>query len=146
MKQLRQTSDMLPEALLIINNNTYYYNHDIQEEHRDVSSNIDINDEAYADLDPMLLDPANWPETVYTYIPIEMKGTPNYNDIVKKVIRVYISAEEEFDLINSYNRSILFKEIDDNVKYIKYLQLLESIKQEVRKGLNSYNAIHDTHY
>lgn len=137
---------MLPEALLIINNNTYYYNHDIQEEHRDTSSNIDINDKAYADLDPMLLDPANWPETVYTYIPIEMKGTPNYNDIVKKVIRVYISAEEEFDLINSYNRSILFKEIDDNVKYIKYLQLLESIKQEVRKGLNSYNAIHDTHY
>ena len=53
-------------------------------------------------------------------------------------IKEHITPEEEFDLINSYNRNILLGEefIEDTEKYKEYLTLLQEIKSRVKNDFN----------
>lgn len=77
-------------------------------------------------------------ETTYSYIPVKMKGKPNYKRCVEAVIRVHITQSQEFDLINTYNKAacnmIAEDEVDNELgKYIQYLNKLSEIKQNVKK-------------
>lgn len=65
----------------------------------------------------------------YSWIQLELFGLPNYKDCVKAVIRHFYTQEEEFDLINSYNKSIINSEPDEDYK--NYLNLLSEIKENV---------------
>ena len=112
------SSNIKPRAIEQLGNNTYYYNYNITSEQK-----INQNGEQ---------------ETVYNFIQIHLIGIPDYKDCVKNIIREYVSQEEEFDLINSYNKIQITGEqnSEDVNKYIDYIKLLNEIKTNVKKDFN----------
>ena len=77
-------SNIKPNVIERLGNNTYYYNYNITSEQR-----TNGNGEQ---------------ETIYNFIQVHLSGIPDYKDCIKNIIRKYVSQEEEFDLINSYNK------------------------------------------
>ena len=74
-------------------------------------------------------------ELYWTYIPIYMRKvskTPVYKDLVSAIIRQYITVDEEFDLINSFNSG------EDVNEYQEYVKLLKHIKTTVKADLNNH--------
>ena len=112
------SSNIKPNAIEQLGNNTYYYNYNIT-----IEQKINENGEQ---------------ETVYNFIQIHLTGIPNYKDCVKNIIREYVSQEEEFDLINSYNKIQITGEqnSEDVKKYIDYINLLNEIKTNVKRDFN----------
>ena len=121
----RHESIERPNPIEYLGDGTYYYNCNIVESEatRKVDEESD-EEETY---------------TVYSYIQIHLRGKANYTDCVKAVIRAFISESEEFDLVNSYNKYTLGLSSNENDrdKYIEYLQLLSTIKEEVKKDFNN---------
>lgn len=108
-----------PKTIEIIGNDKYYFNYDIKEYDKY------INEEGE--------------EVVrYSYIQIKLIGVPQYRDVVRRIIREYISDNEEFELINDYNKYKLGILTDKNVeqKYLNYLNLVEEIKTNVKLYFN----------
>ena len=121
MKKLRKVqSQEYPKIFIDLNNSRYYYNYNIVEKEIVTLRNSDTK------------------EHVYEYTPILIEGVPTQKNCIKAVIREYITPEEEFDLINSYNRNILLGEesIEDTEKYKEYLILLQEIKSRVKNDFN----------
>ena len=112
------SSNITPSVIERLGNNTYYYNYNITSEQK-------INDNGEQ-------------ETVYNFIQINLTGIPDYKDCVKNIIREYVSQEEEFDLINSYNKiqTTGEKNSEDVKKYTDYINLLNEIKTNVKKDFN----------
>lgn len=78
-------------------------------------------------------------QTLYKYKQITFTDDLNYKTVTKKLIRAKISEDEEFDLINSYNKSIINNDTTyDKSKYVEYLNLLDNIKSYVKKILSEY--------
>lgn len=100
-----------------LGNNTYYYNYII-----DVTEIVTKDKET---------------EPLYKYIQVHLYGQPDYKQIVQAVLREYISQNEEFDLINSYNSYQNNITTDETVvsKYIDYLKLVQQIKVNVKKDI-----------
>lgn len=112
MKEVpRIKSRSKPNSVEFLGNGYYYYNFDIQE-------SLEFNPETKKE------------EPIYSFIQVRIFGSPNYKDSVKHVIRQYVSQEEEFDLINSYNQSNLLGVKD--TKYQNYLELLNNIKEKIK--------------
>ena len=112
------SSNIKPNAIEQLGNNTYYYNYNITSEQR-----TNENGEQ---------------ETIYNFIQVHLCGIPDYKDCVKNVIREYVSQTEEFDLINSYNRVQITGEKGSECikKYTDYINLLDEIKTNVKKDFN----------
>lgn len=110
-------SEVQPKIIEYLGDGTYYYNYNITQE------TVQLEDGE---------------STQYTYIPILIRGHANYKDCVKYTIRKFISQDEEFDLINSYNKAVLTNSVttEDKDKYTKYLELLDTIKFNVKKDFN----------
>lgn len=81
--------NVCPQVIQKLGNGTYYYNYDI----REVEAEVEILDEK---------DSTKF-ETQYNFIQVLLNGQPNYKDCVRAIIRSFITIDEEFDLINSYN-------------------------------------------
>lgn len=114
----RIISNEIPDTIQKLGNGTYYYNYDIKEE-KEMTAMYD--DEGSLPLNSKM----------YSFIQVYIIGDPNYKECVKAIIRQYVDEDEEFDLINDYNRSML--NLGGNTdKYIEYLKLVESIKIKVR--------------
>ena len=109
-------SPLLPIQRL--GNNTYYYNYIIS-----ITDSTDQEGEAIK---------------IYEYIQVHLTGLPSYKNVVQAVLREYISQNEEFDLINSYNSYQNKLTEDDSVvtKYLEYLKLVQDIKTNVKKDLS----------
>lgn len=112
------SSNIKPSTIERLGNNTYYYNYNITSEQR-----TNENGEQ---------------ETIYNFIQVHLSGIPDYKDCIKNIIRKYVSQEEEFDLINSYNKIQITgeKNSEDVKKYIDYINLLNEIKTNVKKDFN----------
>lgn len=112
------SSNIKPRAIEQLGNNTYYYNYNITSEQK---TNQDGEK-----------------ETIYNFIQIHLTGIPDYKDCIKNIIREYVSQEEEFDLINSYNKIQITgeKNSEDVKKYTDYINLLNEIKTNVKKDFN----------
>lgn len=112
------SSNIKPNTIERLGNNTYYYNYNITSEQR---ANQDGEQ-----------------ETIYNFIQVHLTGIPDYKDCIKNVIRKYVSQEEEFDLINSYNKIQITgeKNSEDVKKYTDYINLLNEIKNNVKKDFN----------
>ena len=112
------SSNINPKVIEQLGNNTYYYNYNITSEQK-------INESGEQ-------------ETVYNFIQIHLTGIPDYKDCIKNIIREYVSQEEEFDLINSYNKVQITgeKNSEDVKKYTDYINLLNEIKTNVKKDFN----------
>ena len=111
-------SNIKPNVIERLGNNTYYYNYNITSEQR-----TNENGEQ---------------ETIYNFIQVHLSGIPDYKDCIKNIIREYVSQEEEFDLINSYNKAQITgeKSSEDIKKYTDYINLLSEIKTNVKKDFN----------
>ena len=119
MKEPRRIiSKELPQAIQKLGDNSYYYNYDIQP-----TTIQEYNLEQLEETDG------------YSYIQAHVYGNPNYVDCVKAIIREYLSTEEEFDLINSYNsyQANLVDNEDIATEYLEYLNLLQTIKKNIKK-------------
>lgn len=93
-----------PKIIEYLGDGSYYYNYDIKSE-----------------------------DDSYSFIQVKLWGKANYSDCVKAIIRAFVTLEEEFDLINSVNKSILSESYDESVdKYQEYLELLDTIKANVK--------------
>lgn len=107
----RVQSDVKPLPIKQLGDGIYYYNYDP----------ISVQD----------MDPIDNKEiTKYYSIQVKLRGTPNYKDCVKAVIREYITQDEEFDLINTYNQDQLNGKI--NQEYLDYIELLRVIKNNIK--------------
>lgn len=114
MKEIRRTEYYeQPEHVIMLGDGTYYYNYDVQEGERETEEGI---------------------VPTYTAVCVLVQGTPNYNSIVKALIRKYYTSDEEFDLINSYNEALSQGLTDgkDIENYKEYLVLRNAIKTYVR--------------
>ena len=60
---------------------------------------------------------------------------PTYKEAVEKVIRLYLSSSEEFDLINSAYQG-------DDTEYKEWLVKLKEIKTKIRKDFEEYEQTH----
>lgn len=109
------SSNIKPNTIERLGNNTYYYNYNITSEQR---SNQDGEQ-----------------ETIYNFIQVHLTGIPDYKDCIRNIIREYVLQEEEFDLINSYNKIQITgeKNSEDVKKYTDYINLLNEIKTNVKK-------------
>lgn len=112
------SSNVKPNAIERLGNNTYYYNYNINIEQR-------TNDNGEE-------------ETIYNFIQVHLTGIPDYKNCIRNIIREYVSQEEEFDLINSYNKVQITgeKNSEDVKKYTDYINLLNEIKTNVKKDFN----------
>ena len=123
MKKLNEVFDVnKPNQIQILSNNSYYYNHNIKPTKGSVFEKVE-NKEIIKE---------GW-----SFTPIYIIGKPSYKDCVRHIIREYLSQDEEFDLINSYNRNLINgNKLRESSEYSNYLNLLDIIKQEVKICFN----------
>lgn len=120
----RIESIIVPEVFEDLGNGNWYYNYDIQSE----EVNIPSMDEGQVDRI----------ETRYSYIQVRVPSKPEYKTCVCLILEQYITQSQEFDLINSYNRTLLGLAPEDSIesvteKYKQYLNLVDQIKCKVKQ-------------
>ena len=111
--------NVYPQTIQKLGNGTYYYNYDIKEVEAEV-----MDQEGDTKL-----------ELQYNFIQVLLSGQPNYKDCVKAIIRSFLTVDEEFDLINSYN-SYTENPTEDSealLEYKEYLSKLKEIKAKVKE-------------
>ena len=119
--------NVCPQVIQKLGNGTYYYNYDI----REVEAEVEILDEK---------DSTKF-ETQYNFIQVLLNGQPNYKDCVRAIIRSFITIDEEFDLINSYNSYTKNLSTDSSIitDYQEYLTKLMNNKNKVEKDFGLVN-------
>lgn len=118
LKPDRIKTNVRPEVIQRLGNNTYYYNYDIKD------SVVDKEDQTTGD---------TIQETEWSFIQVHLHGTPDYKQCVRAIIRSYVDQDEEFDLINSANSIRMGLSTDVNDDYSQYLRLVANIKENVKK-------------
>jgi len=106
-----------PDTFIDLGTGDWYYNYNINQCAMTVFSNIEST-EVFSETPG------------YEFIQVRISGRPTYEKCVRAIIREYVTMDEEFDLINSYNRD------NSNEEYKEYLKLLEEIKSKVRKDFD----------
>ena len=111
--------DVYPQTIQKLGNGTYYYNYDIKE----ISVEV-------LDLDNTIKE-----KTYYSFIQVLLNGQPNYKDCVKAIVRRFLTVDEEFDLINSYNSYSENLTSDSEVinEYKEFLNISKQIKAKVKE-------------
>ena len=117
----RIESNLKPKTTESLGNGIYYYNYDIQE------YTVQVIDETTEELKD---------ETRWSYIQVRISGKPNYDKCALAIIRAYIDANKEFDLMNSFNAYQLGITDSAGEDYEEYLQLVKQIKAKVGKDFN----------
>ena len=114
----RVQMNVYPQTIQKLGNNTYYYNYDIKK------VEVILEDKTI--------------ETQYNFIQVLLNGQPNYKDCVLAVVRSFLTIDEEFDLINSYNNSIIqnIEQIEVVQEYKDYLSLLVEIKTKIKQDFS----------
>lgn len=122
----RITSFSKPDSFQKLGNDTYYYNYNIVE--TQAYSNEQVDGQQTEVL-----------KTAYTFLQVLLYGQPDYKDCVQAIIREYLTQDEEFDLINSYNAAIVDANStsEDVAKYKEYLALLTTIKTKIKADFNA---------
>lgn len=111
--------NVYPQTIQKLGNGTYYYNYDIKEVKAEVTDQ---------EGDTKL-------ELQYNFIQVLLSGQPNYKDCVKAIVRSFLTVDEEFDLINSYNSYTEDSAGDPTAlsEYKEYLSKLKEIKAKVKE-------------
>lgn len=117
----RIESTIEPQKFESLNNGTWYYNYDIKSEEVQVPEEMGGEELTT--------------KTIYNYVQVRISGKPTYDKCVKALIRAHVDTNEELDLINSYNAYQLDVTTSDP-EYEAYLELLKTVKQNVRKDFN----------
>lgn len=114
LEPIRVETNVCPDKFVNLGTGRWYYNYDIQSFTRQSNH---LQDDSQ--------------ETIYSFIQVISNCKPDYKTCVQLVIRAYITQDQEFDLINSYNRTLLglIPEEDRDVQISKYQQYLELVNQ-----------------
>lgn len=112
----RIKTNVKPNKVESLGNGIWYYNYDVKES-----------------VEP---GPEGQDQTMYDFIQVRISGQPDYNKCAQAVIRAYLDANSEFDLMNSFNAYQLGIIDTASEDYQEYLQLLKQIKQKVGKDFN----------
>ena len=126
LEPIRLTSYIKPPTIEHVEKLKWYYNYDIKSEKLELPEDLDL-------IAPI---PGDY---IYNFIQIEFNSEPDYKSCVEAVIRQYITQSQEFDLINSFNKSALFgvETSDKDInKYKEYLDKIKEIKEKVKKDFN----------
>lgn len=125
----RITTNINPNIIEDLGNGNWYYNYDIKSEIVQIPENRMGIDNENSNL---MVE-----ETQYNFIQIKMYGKPTYKKCVELIIRQYITQSQEFDLINSANKSLMAGNArsEDLTKYQEYLDLVDEIKTKVANDL-----------
>lgn len=126
LEPIRLTSYIKPSTIERVDKLKWYYNYDIKSEKLELPEDLDL-------IAPI---PGDY---IYNFIQIEFNSEPDYKSCVEAVIRQYITQSQEFDLINSFNKSALFgvETSDKDInKYKEYLDKIKEIKEKVKKDFN----------
>lgn len=125
----RITTNINPNIIEDLGNGNWYYNYDIKSQVVQVPENRMGTDNENSNL---MVE-----ETQYNFIQIKMYGKPTYKKCVELIIREYITQSQEFDLINSANKSLMAGNTrsEDLTKYQEYLDLVDEIKTKVANDL-----------
>ena len=117
----RVTQVSYPQTIQKLGNGSYYYNYDIQST---LISNQNKDQEEQIQ--------------GYSFIQVLIQGQPDYKDCVQAIIRTYLTTDEEFDLVNSYNsyQNQLIEDESVVSDYMEYLNLLKEIKLKVKLDFN----------
>lgn len=119
MEVERINSGVQPNLIEYLGDGSFYYNYDIQSISKIVSNpDNELNE-----------------QIEYSYIQVREFGIPEYKILVKDIIRRFISVDEEFDIINSYNKSIILNGQVDTDTYTNYIELIQTIKNKVKQDL-----------
>lgn len=105
-----------PDKITKLGNGYYYYNYDIKSEKVQVVKGDNVEE-----------------VDGYSYIPVYIHGQPNYKDCVTCTIRMFVSANEEFSLINEFNSYQYGQSDTYNDEYLNYLQTVTEIKTKVQE-------------
>ena len=121
----RIITNIKPNIIEDLGNGKWYYNYDIKSEIVQVPDRNDYESNLMVE------------ETQYNFIQIKLYGKPTYKKCVELIIREYVTQSQEFDLINSANKSLMqgLNSSTDLTKYQEYLNLVEQIKTKVANDL-----------
>lgn len=114
---MNSNSDVRPPVILPLGDGSFHYNYNIVE--------VEVENEDGS------IKPG------YTYKTVHIWGQPNYDSIVKAVIREKYDETQELSLINKYNSFVLAlsKDAEYKSKYKAYLMEVITIKEMVRADL-----------
>lgn len=115
----RMYSDTEPEVFQRLGDGSYYYNYDIKYEGTIVREEEEI---------------PQW-----SFVQVHIYGYPAYEDCVPAVIRAGVSANEEFNIINSYNREVLIPSNEEGpatIAYREYLEFVAEVKQKTKEAFD----------
>jgi len=119
---MKSNSDKKPAVFQPLGNGAYHYNYNIVERTEKDSETGESR-------------------TVYDYDTVKVWDKPEYEKLVKAVIREEIDETKEFSYVNDYNAAVLGI-IDDETEadaaktaYKEYLAFVVEVKQQVKADL-----------
>lgn len=115
---MKSQSNKRPDVLHDLGNGSHHYNFNIEEK--------------------IIEDGEGKTSKVFEYDQVLIWNEPSYNKIVKEVIRSRWDANQEFDLVNSYNsfNEGISEDVSDKDNYIDYLDQIRAIKTMVLQDLS----------
>lgn len=113
---MKSSSDYRPEAVEAIGNGSFFYNYNITER---------------------TIEEGGETRIVYDYDQIIVWDSPDYDKIVKAVIREEYDETQEFELVNGYNsfKEGITEDENERNKYIAFLQFVSGVKVMVKRDL-----------
>ena len=115
----RITSDVEPKSFERLGNGSYYYNYDIKFEGTIIREEEEV---------------PQW-----SFVQVLIYGYPTYEDCVPAIIRAGVSLNEEFNIINSYNKEMLLNTENEGpatIAYKEYLAFVDEVKEKTREAFN----------
>lgn len=112
-------STIKPAVIEELGNGAYYYNYKITEKV------VEVEDQESGE---------KHQETRWNFIQAYIKSQPDYRDAITAILRQYISADEEFALINKYNTFKMGVSADSSActEYEAYCELAAEIRAQVK--------------
>ena len=118
---MNSNSDVRPSTILTLGDGSFHYNYNIEE--------VEVENE----------DGSKSPG--FNYKTVHIWGKPNYESMVKAVIRAKYDETQELSLINKYNSFVLGLSTDPEYKskYKEYLTEVMDVKEMVKADLQVTN-------
>lgn len=118
---MNSNSNIKPPKLLNLGDGSFHYNYNINE--------VEVEDEE------------GKKSIGYNYETVHIWEKPNYNALVKAVIKAKYDEAQELALINKYNSFVLglSKDPEHKAEYKAYLTELQAVKDMVKADLQTNN-------
>lgn len=137
---MKSNSDIRPAIIEQLGNGSYYYHFNVKErvQESEAATHADAPEDVAAE-----------DRVTYDFDTVKLWGNPDYEAIVKAVIREEIDETKEFGYVNDYNAAALGL-IEDEAEaaravaaYKEYLTFVRDVKTSVKADLRAAGYITD---